>query len=188
MKIALTGAMGCGKSATRQAFEMAGTKVLDADKLAHFVLENDSTVIKSVKALLGDDTYENGKPNRQKIAQAVFSDSKKLQALEEIIHPAIEKIWTSAMQDNQIVVVEIPLLFEKKLEKHFDICVSVFCSEALRVKRLIQRGMNLQEILKRDAFQLSATEKAKRADIVLFNEGSLDFLNKQVAFVLSRLK
>jgi len=58
----------------------------------------------------------------------------------------------------------------------------------LRMKRLIQRGMNLQEILKRDAFQLSATEKAKRADIVLFNEGSLDFLNKQVAFVLSRLK
>jgi len=56
------------------------------------------------------------------------------------------------------------------------------------MKRLIQRGMNLQEILKRDAFQLSATEKAKRADIVLFNEGSLDFLNKQVAFVLSRLK
>lgn len=188
MKIALTGAMGCGKSATRQAFELVGAKVLDADKLAHFVLENDPVVIESVKKLLGDKTYENGKPNRQKIAQAVFSDSQKLQSLEEIIHPAIEKIWTSAMDDNQVVVVEIPLLFEKKLEKHFDICVSVYCSEALRYERLVQRGMTPQEIIKRDAFQLSATEKAKRADIVLFNEGTLDFLNKQVAFVLSRLK
>lgn len=189
MKIALTGAMGCGKSATRNAFELAGAKVLDTDKLAHQVLENNQSVIKAVKALLGDDVYlDNGKPDRTKIATIVFSDSKKLQALEEIIHPAIEKIWDNEDSENNIVVVEVPLLYEKKLEKHFDICVSVLCSEALRIKRLIQRGMNLSEISKRDAFQFSATEKAKLADIVLFNEGNLDFLNKQVAFVLSRLK
>ena len=189
MKIALTGAMGCGKSATRNAFELAGAKVLDADKLAHNVLETDKDVIEKVKALLGNDAYfSDGKPDRAKIASQVFSDSKKLHTLEEIIHPAIKKIWDCQDSTNDVVVVEVPLLFEKKLENDFDICVSVYCSQALRIKRLIQRGMTPSEISKRDAFQFSATEKAKLADIVLFNEGNLEFLNKQVAFVLSRLK
>ncbi len=188
MKIALTGAMGCGKSAALNAFKLAGVKTLDADKLAHFVLENDLDVISKVKELLGQDVYQNGIPNRKKIAEVVFSSQKKLESLERIIHPAIEKIWSvESEKENGIVVVEIPLLYEKKLEKNFDICVSVLCSETLRVKRLAERGLSPQEISKRDAFQLPPAEKAKLADIVLFNEGDLDFLNRQADSVISRL-
>ncbi len=188
MKIALTGAMGCGKSAALDAFRLAGAKVLDADKLAHTALETNPTVIEKIKQLFGDNIYEaNGKPNRVNIAKQVFSDSQKLEKLEKIIHPTIKKIWEDKNLSEDNIVVEVPLLFEKKLEKDFDICVSVLCSEALRLKRLLQRGMNPEEISKRDAFQLSAQEKAKLADIVLFNEGNLDFLNRQAAFILSRL-
>ncbi len=181
--------MGCGKSTALNAFKLAGAKTLDADKLAHFVLENDSEVISKVKELLGNDVYKDGKPDRPEIAKIVFSSAQKLEALEKIIHPAIEKIWNSESEkENGIVVVEIPLLFEKKLEKNFDICVSIFCSENLRAKRLAERGLTPQEISKRDAFQLPPAEKAKLADIVLFNEGDLNFLNKQADSVISRLK
>ncbi len=193
--IALTGGMGCGKSAAAEAFKELGAKVMDADSLSHFVLENDPYVIGTVKRVAGESAYgADGKALRENIAKAVFSDAKKLAEIENAIHPAVEKMWREELKkcdssaDMCFAVVEIPLLFEKRLENKFDICVSVFCSEALRKERLLSRGMTAEEILRRDAFQMSPLEKAKLADIVLFNESHRNFLKRQVELVLSRLK
>lgn len=83
-------------------------------------------------------------------------------------------------------VIEVPLLYEKNLEKNFDLCLDVFCSKSLRRARLAARGMNPAEIFARDAFQLSPEKKASLADVVLFNESSKSFLEVQAALVLSR--
>lgn len=84
-------------------------------------------------------------------------------------------------------MVEVPLLFEKKLEKKFDFCITVFCSEPLRKFRLSNRGMSDEQIARRDAFQMPPEQKSKLADIVLFNESDTAFLKRQAELVLSRL-
>ncbi len=190
--IGLTGAMGCGKSTASKVFEQLGAKIIDADKLSHKVLNEDENVIVAVKQLLGDSVYDSEKKaDRSKIASIVFADKSKLSKLEAIIHPAIHKHWQMQLVDDsaeiKIAVIEMPLLFEKKLENNFDICLSVHCSESLRRKRLCQRGMTPEQILERDAFQLTSTEKAKRADIVLFNETDINFLKEQTALIVGKL-
>ena len=145
-----------------------------------------------VKSIAGENAYDaSGKPDREAIAKAAFSNPEKLSKLEAVVHPAVEKLWRAAAaqaaKQGKVCVVEIPLLFEKKLEKNFDICVNVSCSEVLRKKRLALRGLSPEQISERDAFQLPPAEKAKRADIVLFNESDRQFLKKQAAMVLSRL-
>ena len=187
MCISLTGSMGNGKSAAATAFADLGIKVLDADKLAHFVLNEDNYVKEQVFNLLGNVYLSDGRADRKSIAKEVFTDEKKLLALEKIIHPAIEKIWQDEAKKHKLLIVEVPLLYEKRLESKFDLCISVYCSDELRRKRLVQRGMTPEEISTRDAFQMSSLKKAQLADIVLFNESSIDFLRSQAARVLSRL-
>ncbi len=201
LKVAITGGMGCGKSAAVQVLKDMGVEVLDADKLCHKALEVDCNVQTAVKSLLGEDSYDKttGFPRRDVIAKKVFSNSVLLEGLEKILHPAIEKMWEEkaeeiAKKENgadcgiPIVAVEVPLLYEKSLEKKFDVCICVYCSNELRIKRLENRGMALEQIASRDAFQIPSEIKAAKADIVLFNETDFEFLQKQTALVLYRLK
>ena len=185
--IGLTGSMGNGKSAVAQIFAELGIKVLDADKLAHKVLNEDVLVKSEVLKILPNAYTLDGTADRKAIAKEVFADKNKLELLEKIIHPAIEKIWQSEATKHNLLVVEVPLLYEKRLENKFDLCISVYCSDELRRKRLEQRGMTPQEISERDAFQMSSNQKAQLADIVLFNESSIEFLKMQTIKILSRL-
>lgn len=101
--------------------------------------------------------------------------------------PLIESVRIALQDENRRPkVVEMPLLFEKKLEKEFDFCVDVYCSKRLRQMRLLERGMSAQDILSRDAFQLSAEKKMSLANAVVFNESTKLFLSVQVALILSR--
>lgn len=187
LTIGLTGAMGAGKSAALRAFEELGAETADADKLAHEVLENDEAAKAEIRKLLGDEVFDAaGRPIRAEIAKKVFAERELLKSLEGILHPAVRKLWKAPLKRPNAFakVVEIPLLFEKNLEKDFDFCVSVFCSEALRKKRLTARGLSPQEIEMRDALQLSALKKADMANVVLFNESDEAFLKKQAAIIL----
>ena len=185
--IALTGGMGNGKSAAVSAFAELGVKTLDADMLAHLALDNDATVQAQVSDLLGADVFKDGKAQRKEIAKKVFANKNLLQALENILHPVVENMWKSQVKDGELLIVEVPLLFEKNLEKKFDLCISVYCSNELRMERLKRRGMSESEIHLRDTFQIRPEKKASLADIVLFNESTTDFLKAQVRKIVSRL-
>ena len=186
--IALTGGMGCGKSAAAAAFASLGARVVDADKLAHKVLDESPAVREKVGAVFEGAYLPDGAADRAAIARQAFANPEKLAQLEAAIHPEVEKMWRKEAEGSGLIIVEVPLLYEKKLENKFDVCISVFCSDELRRKRLAQRGMSPAEISARDAFQMPPEDKARRADIVLFNETSIDFLKLQVAKVISRLK
>lgn len=189
--IGLTGAMGCGKSAAAAAFRELGALALEADAIAHQVLDEDPEVRSAVKSLFGESSYHpNGKANREAIARTAFAagSDEKLKRLEDILHPAIRHAWKKIPESNaKVLIVEVPLLFEKKLENDFDLCVSVLCSEGLRMSRLAQRGMTPAQIAARDALQIPSLKKAELCDVVLFNEGDKSFLKKQAELVLSRL-
>lgn len=138
LKIGLTGGMGCGKSAAADAFRKLGVEVLDADKLAHIALAENMSFRDSLSKIFGEKAFPpNENPNRAEIARIAFSDKEKLAALENALHPAINAMWLERLREIQAscdgkfsaLVVEMPLLFEKGLEKNFDICITVFCSE-----------------------------------------------------------
>lgn len=99
----------------------------------------------------------------------------------------LARLAAERVAKNPPTVVEVPLLFEKKLESDFDFCVDVLCSRKLRCKRLKGRGMSESEISARDAFQLPPEAKASQADAVLFNESDIEFLQMQAALCLLRL-
>ena len=170
MLIALTGSIGSGKSAAAKIFQACGFDVVNADNIARSLLEND-----------------DGSPNRKIIAQKIFSNKKLLERVESTMHPAIMKTALEGVNSG-VRVVEVPLLFEKKLEGNFDLCIMVYCSDFLRFRRLrIDRGMSDAEIFARDALQMPQKTKAELADVVLFNESGLDFLNRQISLFISRL-
>lgn len=161
LKIGLTGGMGCGKSAAADAFRKLGVEVLDADKLAHIALAENMSVRDSLSKIFGEKAFPpNENPNRAEIARIAFSDKEKLAALENALHPAINAMWLERLREIQAscdgkfsaLVVEMPLLFEKGLEKNFDICITVFCSETARRERLLKRGMSEHDIDARDAY------------------------------------
>ncbi|MFI3290455.1 MAG: dephospho-CoA kinase [Opitutales bacterium] len=189
MKIALSGAMGAGKTTAINIFKKFDIKVVNADLYCKELLFNNEEVKSQVKLLLGEEVYDRDNlPILQNIAQKVFSSSELLAKYELIFHKPFEEFIAQKVPKEEIIVYEIPLLFEKKLEKNFDLCLSLFCSEAIRRTRLYSRNMCEEDIIKRDSFQLPPEKKVQLADIVLFNETSEAFLEAQIKNFFDKIK
>lgn len=188
MVIGLTGGIGCGKSAAAACFAEFGFNVVDADQLAHQVLESAGCV-SQLQARWGDACLaKDGRPDRRWIAAKVFGEPAELAFLEALTHPEVARLRQAAVLDaKRHHLVEIPLLFEKNLTNGFAMIVCVSCSEETRRARLLKKGLGDDEISRRINSQLPLSEKVKRSDVVLWNDGSLLFLRDQVAALVGRL-
>jgi dephospho-CoA kinase len=188
MVIGLTGGIGCGKSAAAACFAEFGFNVVDADQLAHQVLESAGCV-SQLQARWGDACLaKDGRPDRRWIAAKVFGEPAELAFLEALTHPEVARLRQAAVLDaKRHHLVEIPLLFEKNLTNGFAMIVCVSCSEETRRARLLKKGLGDEEISRRINSQLPLSEKVKRSDVVLWNDGSLPFLRDQVAALVGRL-
>ena len=188
MVIGLTGGIGCGKSAAAACFAEFGFNVVDADQLARQVLESAGCV-SQLRARWGDACLgPEGRPDRRWIAAKVFSDPGELAFLEGLTHPEVARLRQAAVLDSKRHhVVEIPLLFEKNLTDGFASIVCVACSEEVRRARLLKKGLSEEEITRRINSQMLLSEKVKRSDVVIWNDGDLGFLREQVAALVSRL-
>lgn len=189
MKIGLTGGIGCGKSTVAKLFRERGFSTSDADAIVHDLLANDSDTIEKVVALFGEAVrLESGGIDRAAVGQRVFEDAELLGRLESILHPRVRATWEKAAESGENWLVEIPLLFEKKLQKNVDLTICVFSDPLTQVERLEQRGMNQTQALARMNRQMPVSEKAELADFVLLNDGSLEFLTEQVDRLISIIK
>ncbi len=189
MKIGLTGGIGCGKSTVSKLFRERGFSTIDADAIVHDLLSSDEETIAAVVALLGESVrQERGGIDRAAVGKLVFEDSELLSKLEAILHPRVRAVWEKAAESGGDCLVEIPLLFEKKLQKNVDLTICVFSDPQTQVERLEQRGMNRTQALARMKRQMPVSEKAERSDFVLLNDGSLDFLTEQVVHLISKIK
>jgi len=188
MVIGLTGGIGCGKSAAAACFAEFGFNVVDADQLAREVLESAGCV-SQLRARWGDACLTaDGRPDRRWIAAKVFGEPAELAFLEALTHPEVARLRQAAVGDaKRHHVVEIPLLFEKNLTDGFAMIVCVSCSEETRRARLLKKGLTDEEISRRINSQLPLSEKVKRSDVVLFNDGDRSFLREQVAALVGRL-
>jgi dephospho-CoA kinase len=189
MVIGLTGGIGCGKSAASAFFAEAGFQVIDADQLARQALESAGCV-SAMTARWGVACLDRaGHPDRAWIAAKVFSDEAERGFLESLTHPEVARLRRELLDRHKgDSVVEIPLLFEKNLNGDFSAVVCVASSDAVRVARLIARGMSAEQIAARIKSQLPLLEKVKRSDFVIWNDGDMATLRHQVTELIARLR
>lgn len=181
IRIALVGNIASGKSTVEQVLTLNGFLVLDTDRVAHILLDNNQEVINAFKDF---DILENGKISREKLGRVVFSSKENKKKLENILHPQIRQEilkFFAENSDKKAVFVAIPLLFEAKMEDLFDKIVFVYTDDKIRLNRLIARNNYTLEYAKvRINSQLSQDEKVKKSDIVIFNNSTKEDLEKEV--------
>ena len=189
--VGLTGGIGSGKSLAAQFFAELGALVIDADQLARDAIERGSDGFDQLIATFGDSILTNGLVDRRALGDLVFRDKDAKQKLEEIIHPIVRKEFEEAVQsltDGEILIYEIPLLFETKAMERFDYIVSIEANLELRKERLLNKGLRISEIESRIASQATRDERVSIADQVFENNGSEDELLRSVENLWELLK
>jgi len=182
MLIGLTGPIGAGKSTVLRMLEKLGAAVVSADLLVHQALE-EPEIKKEVAELFGQEVLtSDGRIDRARLAREVFNSEEKRRRLEALLHPLVyEEIRRLHEQDpGRILVAEIPLLVESGGTDLVDLVLVVTSSPETAERRLLKRGMNIQEIQRRRACQLPQEEKLKAADYVIENDADLKGLEQEV--------
>lgn len=188
--LGLTGGMGCGKSTVLGLFARRGFRVVESDALVRTMLATDESLREMMVHRWGTSVLDDeGHLSRPAIARQVFADPAELAWLESILHPRVNRCWRETLAADPAAdwVVEIPLLFEKNLEKHFHLTLCVAVGRDAQQWRLAQRGFSPDQVEQRLKRQLPLNEKIRRADHVITNDGHVDFLDLQLNHLLMRL-
>jgi dephospho-CoA kinase len=190
--IGILGGVGSGKSAAAAEFGKLGCEVIDADKIAHELL--DEPVVKNkVAASFGEVILDSaGKIDRKKLANIVFADADKLSLLNKIIHPfvlkRVGKLIKQVNRQNQVkaIVLDMPLLVEVGWAKRCDKLIFVECKQRIRAKRAKKMGILDKNKLKiRENFQISLDNKKSIADNIIDNNSGFSALAGQVTDIFS---
>jgi dephospho-CoA kinase len=173
--IGLTGSIGMGKSTVAAMLIRAGIPLFDADRAVHQLQGPNGSLLSQIEARFPGTTGPAG-VDRQKLGAAVFGDAEALRALEYIVHPAVARLRRDFLRRNRsrpIVVLDIPLLFEKKGWKSVDKIMVVSAPAWKQRKRVLARpSMNYAKFAKIKKLQLPDVQKRKRADFII-NTGIL---------------
>jgi dephospho-CoA kinase len=183
MILGVTGGFGCGKSTVTRLFESRGFQRIDSDQLVRDRVLTAPDIVGALKERYGARVVgPDGIVARSNLAEIVFNDDAERIWLESLTHPIVFSLWREALASNPAGrwVVEVPLLFEKSLEKWFDFIVCVACSSEQQLARLESRGLSSTFAGQRISKQLPLARKIELSDFVLWNDGSAEFLGAQV--------
>jgi dephospho-CoA kinase len=189
--VALTGNYGMGKSTVLSIFRDLGASTVDTDRVVESLL-TEKKVLMRIKKLLGDDVfYKDGGLNKKKVAEIVFKDNNLRKSLEDILHPLVFKrikdFTEKIAKVEKILVVAVPLVYERGYEDRFDKIVVVYTDLEVAINRLKNSGIAKKDALLRLKAQLPIEEKIKRADFLIDNNGSIEETIKQVKKVYKKL-
>ncbi|GAA8750143.1 dephospho-CoA kinase [Helicobacter pylori] len=189
--IALTGGIGTGKSTTIKILESQGYQILDADKIAHQLLQEHRF---KIAQHFGSDILEKGILNRKKLGAIVFQNANELKWLEDFLHPLIRECMLQKAyeleKNHQAYFLDIPLFFEVGGKKCYPVSkvVLVYAPRVLQIERLLERDkLKEAEILQRLACQMDIEQKRALSDYIIDNSSSLKDLNEQVGRFLKTL-
>lgn len=193
--IGLTGGMGTGKSTVASMIQALGYNVLNADNSAHAALKKTSSIFPEIIKVFGDQILgPDGEIDRRKLGTIVFNDKFMLGKLEALTHPFIQNETQKEKERLEKSGVEmgfydVPLLFEKKLQKKFDKIVLVTCGKEMQIKRAMERTkLTREEVRQRLANQMPMENKLKMSHYIVRNDGSLEELKMHVQDLILQLK
>jgi dephospho-CoA kinase len=201
LKVGLTGGIAAGKSVVGEMLAAEGVHVIQADEIAHQLMQPGEAVYQEVVRHFGAGVlHPDGTVNRARLAELAFGNkSSRVEELNQIVHPEVIRRQEEWMQKvgrrdpHAIALVEAALILEAGSAKSFDRLVVVTCRPEQRIERWAQRlkvdeETARREVTRRLAAQLPDEEKIKAADYVIDNSGSLDETGRQVKQVYAALK
>jgi len=192
--VGLTGNIASGKSTVAQLLSERGATIIDADVLARRAVERGTSAFDAIVRRWGTSVLApDGHLDRAALRRAVFGNTKELEALNDIVHPEVERLRQTRIDEartrgDRVVVCDIPLLFEKKMADRFERIILVDAPRPLRLERLVtDRGLRETEAMDMIAAQMPAELKRARTDFVIDNSGTLTQLEQRVSDVWSAL-
>jgi dephospho-CoA kinase len=189
MKVGLSGGIGCGKSTVLEFFSEAGWQTVDSDAVVRGLLAMDASVQAQLRSRWGEAVFADGAVDRGAVANRVFSHEGDLKWLEGLLHPLVRESWQASIAQvpNANWLVEIPLLFEKRLETRFDLTVCVVSPSDVVADRMVARAYTEEQIEQRRKQQMPLEEKIELADFLISNAGSLEFLKQQTTRLIEQI-
>lgn len=199
LRVGLTGGVACGKSTVAKMFADLGARIADADTIAHELYRPGEEVYQELVKRFGPQIVKpDGELDRQKLAAAAF-DGGRVEELNKIVHPAVirrQEQWMreiGAKDPYAVAMVEAALIFEAGAKERFDKIIVVTCKPAQKIARFGQRtGMDeadaRADVERRNKAQLPDEEKARRANFVIDNSGSVEETRHQVQRIYAELK
>ena len=189
MKVGLSGGIGCGKSTVLGFFREAGWHTVDSDAVVRELLATNSVIQAQLRSRWGETVFVEGTVDRAAVAKHVFDQEEDLKWLEELLHPHVRESWQASIAQAPSAnwSVEIPLLFEKRLETHFDLTVCIECPPDIAADRMVARAYTEEQIEQRRKQQMPLVEKIELADYHISNAGSLKFLKQQTTRLIEQI-
>jgi dephospho-CoA kinase len=191
--IGLTGGVGSGKSTVAEILRELGAVVVDADEASHAVYEPGTPGFEAVVGEFGDFYVRDGRIDRQRLGELVFKDAASRRRLNAIVHPLVRD-WMAARtaeaveRGANVVIQDVPLLFENGLEPLYSSVVLVYVPEEMQLERLVQgRGFTPERARAVIGTQVPIEEKRRRAHIVIDNSGTPEQTRAQVEQLWARL-
>ncbi|MCM3692134.1 dephospho-CoA kinase [Neobacillus niacini] len=190
--IGLTGGIASGKSTVSTMLKEMDITVIDADVEARLAVEKGELAYQQILAEFGDAiVLPSGDIDRQKLGSIIFHNAEKRQLLNNIVHPEVRRrmnnqVEAARVRGEQIIVLDIPLLFESKLTHMVEKTILVYVDRDIQLKRLMDRNdLSLEDAEARIKSQMPLSEKVALADAVINNNGLLSETKKQVIEVLT---
>ena len=199
LRVGLTGGVACGKSTVAKMFADLGATIVDADTIAHELYRPGHEVFQELVRHFGPEILKpDGELDRAKLATLVF-DGGRVEELNKIVHPAVirqQDQWMRALGEKNpyaVAIVEAALILEAGVKDRFDRIMVVTCKPAQKVARFAQRTGTSEDAARADVdrrtkAQMPDEEKARRADFVIDNSGTIEETRHQVQRIYSELK
>ena len=181
--VGLTGGIGSGKSTVLKQFEDLGINTYSADKAAKKLINSDEDLIESIKGLFGDNIYNNNILDTIKLSKIVFQDSHKLESLNSIIHPAVDKDFKSFIKTTHgdYIVKEVAIIFETNTEDNYDKIILVRAPIEERIKRVVLRdNITKDDVIRRVNNQIDDSTIIDKCDYIIDNHNLIELKEKVI--------
>ena len=188
IRIGLTGGIASGKSLVSSYFQELDIPILDADKIYKNLLKTNKLLYNEIKKTFNLEDF-----TLKQLGEIVFDDQIKLKTLNKIAHPYVIRYFAEQLKKmaktEKFVVLDIPLLFEAKMESYCDVIICVYVDEIIQIERLMKRNnLTKEEALKRINSQMPLSEKCKISDYVIDNSQERDYTYQQFTEIFNKIK
>ena len=189
IKLAVVGGIGSGKSVVSRMLEIMGVPVYDCDSRAKELMVKNTTIVKELKRMFGDECYDaDGGLNRKYLASRIFVDERNTKRVNALVHPVVKDdfcSWTK-MQEAQVVAVETALLYESGMIDVVDKVLVVWTDKETAITRSMQRsGMSRNQVLNRMEKQMATDDLLLLSDFSIYTGGDNAVMPDVVALLTS---